>query len=94
MALCRRTPKVMEQILFAETTTFGVRRHNAIRAKLARRHETVSTPLGEVRIKIGERDGIITVSPEYEDCRILAEENHVAVRDVISAANAAWASRK
>ncbi|MCH7870335.1 MAG: nickel pincer cofactor biosynthesis protein LarC [Planctomycetes bacterium] len=93
--LCEpRRRSEMERILFAETTTFGVRRHNAIRSKLARRHETVSTSLGEVRIKIGERDGIITVSPEYEDCRILAEENHVAVRDVISAANAAWASRK
>ena len=93
--LCEpRRQSEMERILFAETTTFGIRRHNATRAKLARRHETVSTPLGDVRIKVGERDGIITVSPEYEDCKILAEKNDVALRDVISAANAAWASRK
>lgn len=84
----------MEEILFSETTTFGIRRHAAVRAKLARRFETVSTPLGEVRIKVGQRDGIVTASPEYEDCKALAEKNSVSLRDVIAAANAAWASRQ
>ncbi len=83
----------MERTIFAETTTFGIRRHNVSRAKMQRRHETVSTPFGEIRIKVGKRDGIITVSPEYVDCRAAAREHGVALREVIAAANAAWAAR-
>ena len=83
----------MERILFAETTTFGVRRHAATRAKMRRRHETVGTAFGKVRMKIGERAGVVTASPEYEDCRAAAAKHQVALRDVIAAANAAWATR-
>ena len=83
----------MEQVLFAETTTFGVRRHDVERRKLPRRHETVTTPFGKVRMKVGERDGVMTASPEYDDCRAAAEKHRVALRDVMAAANQAWAAK-
>ena len=83
----------MERILFAETTTFGIRRQTARRTKLRRRHETVTTPFGELRIKVGERAGLVTASPEYEDCQAAAETHRVPVREVIAAANAAWTAR-
>ena len=85
--------QAMERILFAETPTFGVRRHSAVRAKMRRRHETVITPFGEFRMKIGERNGVVTVTPEFEDCRAAAQKHHVALREVIAAANAAWAAK-
>ncbi len=80
----------MENVLFAETTTFGVRRQTLQRSKLTRRHEGVATPFGEVRMKIGQRNGVMTTSPEFEDCRALAVEHDVALRDVMAAANLAW----
>jgi len=82
----------MERILFAETTTFGIRRFQADRTKLRRRHETVTTRFGEIRMKIGEAEGVATVSPEYEDCKAAAVEHGVALREVIAAANQAWAA--
>ncbi len=84
---------VMEGVLFRETTTFGIRRHAATRTKLRRRHETVSTPYGNVRMKVGTADGVVTASPEFEDCKTAAQTHQVAVREVMAAANAAWASR-
>ena len=85
--------RAMERIIFAETTTFGVRRHEVQRTKLPRRRETVVTPFGEIRMKVGERDGVITVSPEYEDCRAAAEKHGVALRQVMAAATEAWAAK-
>lgn len=89
---CRpeQTP-VMEQLIFAETTTFGIRRHSVTRAKLRRRHETVSTPFGSVRMKVGQRGGVVTASPEFEDCKAAALRHGVPLREVIAAANTAWA---
>ena len=83
-----------EGILFAETTTFGVRRRPGTRARLSRRHETVETPYGSVRIKVGTRDGEdLTASPEYDDAAAAAEAHGVPVREVLAAALTAWRAR-
>ena len=80
-----------ERILFAETTTFGVRRRLCRRRKLARRHETVETPYGPIRIKLGCRgDEVVTASPEFEDCRAAADSHHASVKDVMAAATNAY----
>lgn len=81
----------MEAIVFAETPTFGVRRHTVTRAKMRRRYEAVTTPFGEIRMKVGEWAGAVTASPEYEDCKAAALRQNVALRDVMAAANTAWA---
>jgi uncharacterized protein (TIGR00299 family) protein len=92
--LCRpEHVPAMERLLFTETPTFGVRRHTVTRAKMRRRHETVNTPYGDVRIKVGEHEGIVTASPEYEDCRAAAVKHGIALREVIAAANAAWSAK-
>ena len=83
----------MERILFAETTTFGIRRQTVQRTKLRRRHEVVTTRFGELRIKVGERAGLVTASPEYEDCRAAAEAHGVPLGEVIAAANVAWSAK-
>jgi uncharacterized protein (DUF111 family) len=54
---------------------------------LPRHFETVKTPYGNVRVKIGLWKGKeITRAPEYEDCRKLAEKANVPVRRVYEAA--------
>ncbi|MCJ7543045.1 MAG: nickel pincer cofactor biosynthesis protein LarC [Phycisphaerae bacterium] len=90
--LCSPTDAgAMEDILFAQTTTFGVRRSTWTRSKLLRHHETVQTPYGAVRVKVGRRgEREITVSPEFDDCQAAAKAHGVAVRDVLAAAVAAY----
>jgi len=81
----------VEDAIFRETTTFGVRRSAVERTKLAREHVTVETAFGPVRVKVGRRGGkVITASPEYEDCRRVAEERGAAFREVYAAAMEAW----
>ena len=84
----------VEGVLFRETPTFGVRRHRAERTTLGRRHVTVRTPYGPVRVKVGTRGGaVVTVSPEYEDCRAAAERRGAPLREVIRAALEAFRAR-
>ncbi len=85
--------QALEEIMFAETPTFGIRRRTVERSKLQRRFETVSTRFGEIRMKVGERERMATASPEFEDCRAAARKHGVALREVIAAANAAWKHR-
>jgi hypothetical protein len=83
----------VERILFSETTTFGVRRRRADRTKLARSHETVETPYGPVRVKVGRHgEQVMTAAPEYADCAAAAECHGVPVKEVMAAAQAAWRS--
>ena len=77
----------MEDLIFRESTTFGIREYLATRTVLDRRHIEVDTQYGKVRIKIGRWKGKdITWSPEYEDCIRCAEESGVSVRAVYQAA--------
>ncbi len=77
----------LTEIIFQETTTLGVRRHQESRKCLARRWESVRTQWGEVRIKIASLNGSITnFSPEYEDCRKIASEQHVPLKAVMQEA--------
>jgi uncharacterized protein (TIGR00299 family) protein len=77
----------LSQIIFAETTTLGVRRREESREVLARRWQTVSTRFGDVRIKLASMNGTVTnYAPEYEDCRRIAAEQRVPLKTVIQEA--------
>jgi len=74
-------------VLFAETTTLGVRMHRETRQCLARRHVSVPTRWGEVRMKLGSRGEEITnCAPEYEDCRRIATEQKIPLKTVMQEA--------
>jgi pyridinium-3,5-bisthiocarboxylic acid mononucleotide nickel chelatase len=74
-------------LIFAETTTFGVRTHAAQRRVLPREFVRVSTSFGEVNVKLSRVNGrILHVAPEYDDCRRLAEEKNVPLQRVINEA--------
>lgn len=86
--LCKpaRAKELMD-LVFAETTTFGLRSYTAQRRILPREWESVQTRFGEVRLKVARVNGkVLQVSPEYEDCRKLAEEKKVALREVMEEA--------
>ena len=81
----------VEDVLFRETTTLGVRRWKADRTVLPRQPHTVVTPWGPVEGKIGLlRDGQKRFAPEFESCRQIAEQHHISLRDVFEAATVAF----
>jgi uncharacterized protein (TIGR00299 family) protein len=90
--LCRpEDTDALMSIVFAETTTFGVRSHRAQRRALPREWVNVSTGYGSVRIKFSRSNGhILHVTPEYDDCRKLAVEKQVPLQQVISEALRAY----
>ncbi|HXC46722.1 MAG TPA: nickel pincer cofactor biosynthesis protein LarC [Candidatus Sulfotelmatobacter sp.] len=80
-----------QEMLFSETTTLGVRAYAAERRVLARQWETVGTAFGEVRIKVARLNGHIRqASPEFEDCRKLAEAKNVPLQRVMDEAMRTW----
>jgi uncharacterized protein (TIGR00299 family) protein len=82
--------EAIEEVLFAETTTLGVRRQEWDRTMLDREVIPVETPYGTVGVKIGRRGGrVYNVQPEFEDCRRASETRGVAVKEVWAAALAA-----
>jgi hypothetical protein len=91
--LCQSADAIkLTQLIFAETTTLGVRQRQEVRQTLARRWENVRTQWGEVRIKIASMNGTVTnYAPEYEDCRRIAAEHHVPLKTVMQEATRAYA---
>lgn len=78
--------KLCEMIL-RETSAFGVRRTLTERRKLQRETKTVSTPHGEVTVKLGLLNGeVVQVAPEYESCRAIAAQADVPLKAVYDAA--------
>src|SRR5215472_11289876 len=77
----------LRQIIFAESTTLGVRRRQEQRQVLAREWHTVSTRFGNVRIKLASLNGTVTsYAPEYEDCRRIATEHRVPLKIIMQEA--------
>jgi pyridinium-3,5-bisthiocarboxylic acid mononucleotide nickel chelatase len=115
----------LKQLMFAETTTLGVRIREERRAVLARHHLTISTRWGDVRMKVAnlypstptaaapgtpnlypstptagvpgtpELNGSVSnYAPEYEDCRRIAEQQHVPLKAVMQEAIKVYLERK
>jgi hypothetical protein len=77
----------LRALLFRESSTLGVRTRHERRYALARRHETVVTPWGEIRMKVASLNGTVSqYAPEYEDCRRIAAEHHVPLKTVMQEA--------
>jgi uncharacterized protein (DUF111 family) len=77
----------LAKIIFAETTTIGLRMREENRLVLTRRQEPVQTPWGDVRIKIASLNGTIAnYAPEYEDCRAIAERQQMPLKQVMQEA--------
>lgn len=69
-------------VIYAETTTLGVRLLPVERRKLERWQERHQTSLGEVLVKVAQWNHQKTFSPEFEECRRLAREQGLPLREV------------
>ena len=82
--LCRNQHiDMVQDVIFHETSTLGIRMRKCDRVILSRATATVKTRHGTVRVKIGRWKGdVVTISPEYEDCKKIAETKHVPLKQV------------
>jgi uncharacterized protein (TIGR00299 family) protein len=77
----------LSNLLFEHSSTLGVRQQNQKRSVLERIHQSIQTPWGECRIKLGLRGGkIVNRAPEFEDCKILSQQANIPLKTVY-----AWA---
>ncbi len=84
-----------EELLLRETTTLGIRAREEDRVILERRFVEIETLYGNIRVKIGSRNGEdLNVMPEYEDCARAAREHEVPLKHVIETALTALADKR
>jgi uncharacterized protein (DUF111 family) len=83
----------VEEAIFRETSTLGVRATRVDRTVLEREIVQVQTEYGPVGVKVGRRSGaIVNAAPEFDDCRARAAEKGVAIKEVVAATLAAFRS--
>lgn len=81
-------------LVFRETTTIGVRTYEVRRKTLPREWVPMTTAFGEVRMKISRLNGaVVNATPEYEDCRKIAAERGVPLKQVMAAASFEYQKR-
>jgi pyridinium-3,5-bisthiocarboxylic acid mononucleotide nickel chelatase len=82
-------------LIFRETTTIGVRTYQAQRRVLDRELVHVTTPFGEVRMKVSRMNGtVVNAAPEYEDCQRIAAAQGIPLKQVIAAASAEFEKQR
>jgi uncharacterized protein (TIGR00299 family) protein len=82
--------EALARILFAESTTAGVRSVEHDRLVLHREQIRVETPFGKIHVKlVRSPDGRVDASPEYDDCKAAARKHEVPLREVVRAAEQA-----
>lgn len=71
----------LKRLVFVETTAIGLREREVCRTRLSRSQETLSTSLGEVRVKTARLAGeVVNRAPEFEDVRKLAAAGGIPVK--------------
>ena len=84
--LCNEeTVEQLEEILFTETSTLGIRKYKVEREELQREFKNVTTRYGMITVKYAFRNGkFLKFTPEYEDCRLIAEKTNIPLIQIIN----------
>jgi uncharacterized protein (TIGR00299 family) protein len=83
--------EALSGLLFAETTTIGVRYREMQRERLDREIRTIETPVGPIRFKVATRDGrVLNAAPEFDDCAKAGADRGLPIKDVQAIALKAW----
>jgi hypothetical protein len=86
---------LLQELIFRETTTLGIRVREENRVILPREITLVQTDFGMIHVKTGSfRGEEWNAAPEYEDCRRAAVAFDVPLKTVIQAALAAWSAHQ
>ena len=75
----------LEEILFAETSTLGIRKYKVEREELQREFKNVTTRYGMITVKYAFRNGkLLKFTPEYEECRQIAENTNTPLIQIMN----------
>ena len=75
--------KEILEVLFSESTTLGVRIREIKRLRLGQQNFIAETKYGKIRVKVGIFKGEIkNVAPEYEDCKKMAKQHQVPLKEI------------
>lgn len=75
--------EVVKGVIFEETTSLGIRTIPFMKDTLVRKLETIDTDFGAVNIKRSFfRDREVSVKPEYDDCKRIASEKNIPIKEV------------
>jgi len=74
----------ISEIIFRETTSFGIRYYEAGRLKLLRKTGKESFGREKIRVNKGYVGGkLVSISPEYADCRKIASKKNIPLKDIL-----------
>lgn len=80
---CRKEDMLkLQNIIFRETTTIGIRYRFEVRTELGREFVEIDTKYGKLKAKKVFNDGEIYVYPEYESIKQIAEENNIPLKEL------------
>lgn len=80
----------LEQIIFDETTTIGIRRMKVERSVLGREIRRVATPVGTALVKVCETGSCRRAYPEYESAADLARNSHLPLQEIYRIIRQSW----
>jgi pyridinium-3,5-bisthiocarboxylic acid mononucleotide nickel chelatase len=94
--LCEQSQEnQLMQLLFKETTTLGVRSYDVERRALERTVVRIETQYGPIDVKVARLDGqIVNEMPEFEQCRRIAKDAGIPLKEVEEAVRAAWRQQR
>ncbi len=81
--LCKEEQiSALEDIIFTETTSIGIRRRQEVRTILTRAFSSIETPYGPLEVKQVQVDGVLRNYPEYESAKRLAQASGVPLQAI------------
>lgn len=83
----RENEQAAVDLLLKETTTLGIRKSSLKRYCLDREIIKINTQFGEVRVKVSKGKDFSKLSPEYDDCRKIAETTGLPLREIYQIVN-------
>ena len=72
----------IEDIIFKETTSIGIRKRKETRTILKREIKEIETPFGQLTVKVVNCEDEERIYPEFESAKKLARKNNVALREI------------
>ena len=72
----------LQEIIFKETTTIGIRYRTEYRTELEREVIEINTKYGKIKAKKVNNNGETYVYPEYESIKKIAEENNIPIKEL------------
>jgi uncharacterized protein (DUF111 family) len=85
----------MENVIFTETTTLGLRYLRADCHRLGREFIQVATPWGQITVKVGLYKGeVVQASPEFKECEQAAKSFGVPIKEVYEEVRRSFARKQ